>query len=192
MPYNPTRVLQTNDTLYVFRPSSKSPTQFQLSAIDLSSAIQSSNLPYNTLYSTLPFLDDNAPRAFTPLVDTSGNLTIYAGDCRLGASGAEIWTYTPQNSKAGGRGSWSRQNVTAAESSYASIMGANFLSDGMSFSSVVQGNAETTGVYLFGGMCPNATATAGDWQSAANYSNQVLTLEPAPASNQALGYHLDV
>ena len=76
MPYNPTRLLQNNDTLYVFRPSSQSSTQFALSTIDLSSQVKASNLPYNTLYATLPFLDDNAPRAFTPVLDHDGNLTV--------------------------------------------------------------------------------------------------------------------
>ena len=73
MPYNPTRLLQTNDTLYVFRPSSQSTTQFALSTIDLSSPVRASNLPYNTLYAALPFLDDETPRAFTPVLDQDGN-----------------------------------------------------------------------------------------------------------------------
>ncbi|RAR12593.1 galactose oxidase kelch beta-propeller [Stemphylium lycopersici] len=189
MPYNPTRILQSNDTLYAFRPSSKSSTQFQLSTIDISSTVEASDLPYNTLYSTLPFLDDNNSRPFTPVLDNGGGLTVYTGDCALGASGVEIWSYTPDSN---GRGSWSKQNVSVVDSSHASIMGPNYLNDGISFSSVVGGDAAIAGAYFFGGMCPNASDTTSDWQSAANYSNFMVTLEPSEATDEDISYDMDV
>jgi hypothetical protein len=192
MPYNPTRLLQSNDTLYVFRPSSQSPTQFALSTIDLSSPVKASSLPYNTLYATLPFLDDNAPRAFTPLLDHDGNLTVYAGDCTLGANGGEVWSFVPDTSENVVKGSWSKQHVSVADSSHTPVMGANYLSGGMTFSSIVQGKAVDTGVYFFGGMCPDQNSTAGDWQSAANYSNFMVTLQPSGDANEPLNYNTDV
>ncbi|KAL1797162.1 hypothetical protein ACET3X_003768 [Alternaria dauci] len=192
MPYNPTRLLQSNDTLYVFRPSSQSSTQFALSTIDLSYKVTASNLPYNTLYATLPFLDDNAPRAFTPVLDHDGNLTVYTGDCTLGASGGELWTFVPDTSENVVRGSWSKQNVSVVDSSHTPVMGANFLSGGMTFSSIVGGEAADTGAYFFGGMCPDQTDTTSDWQSAANYSNFMVTLQPSADAGQPLTYETDV
>ncbi|USP76723.1 hypothetical protein yc1106_03997 [Curvularia clavata] len=191
MPYNPTRVLQSNDTLFVFRPSSKSATQFQLSTIHLSAPFSTSNLPYNTLYSTLPFLDDTTLRPFTPLIDHGGNLTVYTGDCSRGAGGAQLWTYAPDTSNGSGRGSWRQENVSVADGSPADTMGANYLSGGMTFSSIVPGNVESTGAYLFGGMCPNTSDTTSTWQSAANYSNSIVTLEPSFTNTQSLDYELD-
>jgi hypothetical protein len=191
MPYNPTRLLQSNDTLYVFRPSSQSPTQFALSTIDLSSQVKASNLPYNTLYATLPFLDDNAPRAFTPVLDHDGNLTVYTGDCALGANGGELWSFVPDTRENVVKGSWSKQDVSVVDSSHTSIMGANYLSGGMTFSSIVGGKAANTGAYFFGGMCLDQNDTASDWQSAANYSNFMVTLQPSTDANP-LKYEIDV
>ncbi|KAG9186347.1 hypothetical protein G6011_02903 [Alternaria panax] len=192
MPYNPTRLLQSNDTLYIFRPSSQSPTQFALSTIDLSSRVRASNLPYNTLYATLPFLDGNTPRAFTPVLDHDGNLTVYTGDCTLGAGGGELWSFVPDASETVVKGSWSKQHVSVVDSSHTSIMGANYLSGGMTFSSIVGGRAANTGAYFFGGMCPDQNDTASDWQSAANYSNLMVTLEPSADAGQPLNYDIDV
>lgn len=192
MPYNPTRVLQTNDSLYVFRPSPQSSTQFQLSSIDLSATLTASSLPYNTLYSTLPFLDDTTLRPFTPLLNSGGNLTVYTGDCTRGANGAQLWTYIPNAADPSAKGTWKQENVSVTDSSHADSMGPNFLSAGMAFSSVVPGDAQTTGAYFFGGMCPNASDSTGSWQSAASYSNSVVTLEPSVPSTQSLNYQLDI
>ncbi|KAF7571477.1 Atrophin-1 multi-domain protein [Pyrenophora tritici-repentis] len=189
MPYNPTRILQNNDTLYVFRPSSQSTAQFQLDSVDISSKLVASNLPYNTISSTLPFLDDTTPRAFTPILDHDGNLTVYAGDCTLGASGGQIWSFT---SGGNGKPSWSKEKVSVVDGSHTSIMGANYLSGGMSFSSVVGGKARNTGAYFFGGMCPNQTESDSKWQSAANYSNLMVTLQPDGSASQPLNLKLDI
>jgi hypothetical protein len=192
MPYNPTRILQNNDTLYVFQPSSKSPTQFQLSSLDISSQVIASNVAYATLYPTLPFLDDNVPRAFTPILGDGGNITVYTGDCALGASGGEVWNFTPGLSGDKSKSSWKKEEVSVTASSHASIMGANFLNGGMSFSSIVRGKAADTGTYLFGGMCPNQNDTTSDWQSAANYSNLMVTLQPSASGQEPLSYDLDI
>ncbi|KAF1833327.1 hypothetical protein BDW02DRAFT_500861 [Decorospora gaudefroyi] len=193
-PYNPTRMLRNNESLYVFQPSPHSPTQFQLNSIDISSPVEAANPAYTTLYDTLPFLDDDAPRAFTPVMDSGGNLVVYTGDCALGAGGAQLWTLTPGIPSEDGNGNWNRKDVSIMDSSHESAMGANYLSGGLSFSSVVGGNRSNTGVYFFGGMCPDTAATTTDWQSAANYSNLMVTLQPSAsgAANELLGYDIDI
>ena len=64
--------------------------------------------------------------------------------------------------------------------------GADFLSGGFSFSTVVQANASETDIYIFGGMCPTSAATASTWQSAASYSNHMLKLSPSSSSAYTL------
>ncbi|ORX94661.1 hypothetical protein BCR34DRAFT_594359, partial [Clohesyomyces aquaticus] len=98
MPYSPTRILQNGTLLYVYRPAPSSSSQFELGSIDMSSRVVASAVPFTTLYPTLPFLGSSTPRAFTPTLDNGGNMTVYTGDCSTGASGAEVWTFTPQSS----------------------------------------------------------------------------------------------
>ncbi|KAH6639508.1 hypothetical protein C7974DRAFT_388669 [Boeremia exigua] len=191
MPYNPTRLLHNNDHVYVFQPSTQSSTQFQLGSIDVSSNINAAKLPYTTLYPTLPFLDDKNPRAFTPVLDDDGNLTVYTGNCSQGAAGGEVWSFTPASESS--QSSWLQQDVSVANDKHVSVLGANYLSNGISFSSIVGGDAANTGAYLFGGMCPQAGHSAtNDWQSAANYSNLMLTLTPSNNKDSALTYQMDV
>jgi hypothetical protein len=193
MPYNPTRILQNGTNLYVFQPSSSSSTQFQLGSIDISSKIDASDLSYTTFYPTLPFLESNTQRPFTPILDNGGNITVYTGDCATGASGAEIWTFTPETSEQNGNGSWSQEEVLYEKSGRQnSAIGSNYLNAGMSFSALVNGDATDIGVYFFGGMCPFQNSTDGDWQSSANYSNLMVTLEPSQDGTKALNYQLDI
>lgn len=190
MPYSPTRLLHNGNQLYVFQPSSQSSNQFQLSTLDVSSKIDANSLPYTTLFPTLPFLDDKASRAFTPVLDDGGNLTVYTGNCSQGATGAEVWSFTPASGN--GAGSWLQQDVSVAGGATGTAIGANYLSNGVSFSSIVGGTAANTGAYFFGGMCPNAGSSAGNWQSAANYSNLMVTLSPSNTKTDAIAYEMDV
>lgn len=186
MPYTPTRLLRHDRRLYVFQPAAPPSNQAQLRALDLSAPISAANLPYTTLAPTLPFLDLAAARAFTPSIDASGNLTVYTGDCAQGAAAAQVWTYAP------GADTWSREPVAVEDNTHQVTMGANFLSTGIAFSSIVGSNVANTGTYVFGGMCPNQTNTTGDWQADAAYSNLMLTLQPANAqgNKNAAGYSL--
>jgi hypothetical protein len=190
MPYISTRLLHNGDHLYVFQPSSKSSTQFELGSIDLSSKIDAASLPYTTLYPTLPFLDDTVSRAFTPVLDEGGNLTVYTGNCSQGASGGEVWSFTPASGDK--QSSWLQQDVSIASEKQAAIIGANYLSNGISFSSIVGGSAANTGAYFFGGMCPTVGASSNNWQSAANYSNLMVTLEPSSEGGDAITYQMGV
>ncbi|KAJ4364969.1 hypothetical protein N0V83_008585 [Neocucurbitaria cava] len=192
MPYNPTRILQHDNLLYVFQPSSQSSSQFQLGSIDVSSHVVAANLPYTTLYPTLPFLDDDVLRAFTPILDNGGNLTVYTGDCTQGASGGQIWSFTPDSSEENGKGTWDKESVSVEDSKHVATMGANFLSGGIAFSSIVGGDVADTGAYVFGGMCPTLNETTDDWQSAANYSNLMVTLQPSSTETETTNYQLDL
>ncbi|KAF2183325.1 hypothetical protein K469DRAFT_710849 [Zopfia rhizophila CBS 207.26] len=193
IPYNPTRILQNDTLLYVFRPSPDSSSQFELGSMDLSSKVAASELPFTTLYPTLPFLDTKTGRAFTPLLDHGGNMTVYTGDCSKGASGAEVWTFTPKASEGNGNGSWKQEKVTYDQNGkHAPAIGSNYLNGGMSFSSIVDGDALDTGAFLFGGMCPFQDEGEEYWQSAANYSNLMVTLEPSQDGEKAINYQIGV
>jgi hypothetical protein len=192
MPGNPTRVLRHKNLLYIFEPASGTPSQFQLGSIDVSSRVDAARLPYTTLYPTLPFLNDNTRRGFTPLLNDGGNITVYTGDCSQGASGGEVWTFTPSSPKEKGIGSWKQEDVSVKGSTHTAVMGANYLGGGMTFSSTVGGDASTISAYIFGGMCPFMDAHSDNWQSAANYSNLMATLQPSGKHDNTLAYTLDV
>lgn len=192
MPYNPTRILHNGTTLYVFQPSSGSSSQFELGSIDISSKVASSNVPYTTLYSTLPFLDSIANQPFTPVLDNGGNMTVYTGDCSKGASGAEIWNFTPEPAGKSGNGSWEQQDIKFnPNDKHVDTIGANYLSAGMAFSAVVDDDTSGTGAYFFGGMCPSQ-GQVNDWQLDANYSNLMIRLEQGKENSRSLTYQLDV
>jgi hypothetical protein len=191
-PRNPTRLLRDDNLVYVFEPASDGSSQFQLGSIDVSSRVSTANLPYTTLYPTLPFLDGRTPRAFTPLLDDGGNITVYTGDCSQGAAGGNIWTFTPGPSKKKGVGSWRQDDVLVKSSTRASVMGANYLSGGMTFSSLVGGTAASTSAYFFGGMCPSGNVSSDSWQTSANYSNLMVTLHPSGGRDNKVAYNLDL
>jgi hypothetical protein len=190
MPYNPTRLLHNGDHVYVFRPSSQPSSQFQLGSIDVSSKLNAASLPYTTLSPSLPFLNDQNSRAFTPVLDNGGNLSVYTGNCTQGATGSEVWSFIPASGDK--QGSWQQENMTVSGGKQASTVGANYLSNGISFSSIVGGDATSTGAYFFGGMCPFADDTSSDWQSAANYSNLMVTLTPSSDQTSVISYQMDV
>ncbi|KAH8696829.1 hypothetical protein GQ44DRAFT_718963 [Phaeosphaeriaceae sp. PMI808] len=191
MPNNPTRVLRNRNHVYVFQPSLDSSSQFQLGSIDISSPIQSASSSFTTLYPALPFLSKDTQRAFTPVLSEGGNITVYTGDCLQGASGGEIWSYTPNPSKSDQKGSWNKQDVLVKTNTHAANMGPNYLSGGISFSSTVGANAAATGAYFFGGMCPFTSKDKASWQPAANYSNLMLTLQPSSGTNNKIAFNLD-
>lgn len=190
MPYNPTRLLHNGDHLYVFQPSSQSSAQFQLGSVDISSKIDAASVPYTTLYPNLPFLDEDTSRAFTPVLDDEGGLIVYTGNCSKGASGGEVWSFNPAAEDK--QDSWRKQEIVLASGTYASAIGANYLSNGISFSSIVGGSAANAGAYFFGGMCPTVRDSPSDWQSAANYSNFMITLEPLSKQNGVITHQIDV
>ncbi|KAF1995043.1 hypothetical protein P154DRAFT_500811 [Amniculicola lignicola CBS 123094] len=192
MPYNPTRILQNGTLLYVFQPAASSSAQFELGSIDVSSKVAAADLPYTTLNPSLPFLDASNPRAFTPILDNAGNMTVYTGDCAEGAKGAKVWNYMPNPSDKSGKGTWQQQGVRYDEDDkHVEAIGSNYLNAGMAFSGIVDGDGMDTSAYFFGGMCPTQNS-GDDWQSAANYSNLMVTLEPLDDSTQTIDYQIGV
>lgn len=154
-------------------------------SINISSTL-SSSITIETLSSTLPFASDNS-QAFVPSISSDGELSVYAGSCST-ANHASLWTFAPENGNAKGNGTWTKETTTTAGSfTAADLSGANFLSQSFSFSTLVQANVSQTDIFIFGGMCPNSTATASTGQSAASYSNHMLRLTPGP-SDYALDF----
>ncbi|KAF2690618.1 hypothetical protein K458DRAFT_411983 [Lentithecium fluviatile CBS 122367] len=193
MPYNPTKLLQNGSLVYVFQPSASSSSQFELGAVDISSNIIASQLPYTTLYPTLPFLDSDKTRPFNAILDNGGNISVYTGDCAAGASGSEVWSFTPDLSGKNGNGSWTQDKVAFTRGGkHVADIGPNYLSGGMSFSAIVNGDAMSTEAYFFGGMCPFQDVDESDWQSSANYSNLMVTLEPSQSDAESVNYQLGV
>lgn len=192
MPYTPTRILRHENVLYVFQPLPSPSTQFQLRSLDVSTHITASDLSYSTLSPTLPFLHDSSPRAFTPVLADGGNLTVYTGDCAQGASGGQVWTFSPRTSQGQPDGTWSQEHVSVHDGQHVSSMGANYLNGGVAFSPIVGGDAANTGAYFFGGMCPNETDTSADWQSTADYSNLMIALQPSGTDGHTVNYELNL
>jgi len=193
LPYNPTRILQNDTLLYIFRPSTTSNSQFELDTLDLSSTLQPLTLPLTTLYPSLPFLKTDTAQAFTPVINNGGNITVYTGDCAPGAAGAEIWTFTSVSASPYGNGSWGQEQVSLQNlDENNSVAGANFLNSGISFSSFVNSDASNTGIYLFGGMCPFENATQDSWMASANYSNLMVNVEPTASSSRTIDYQIGV
>ncbi|KAF1960050.1 hypothetical protein CC80DRAFT_489284 [Byssothecium circinans] len=192
MPYNPTRLLRNGSRVYVFQPSADS-SQFELGSIDVSHKVSASRLPYTNLYPTLPFLDSKQPRPLDAIINDRGNITVYTGDCSQGASGGHIWNFTPDVVDKSGNGSWRQQESTfAQDGKRVADMGPKYLSAGVAFSDTVQSDAISTDAYFFGGMCPFPNANSSGWQSAASYSNFMVTLESSQGSSDAINYQLGV
>ena len=191
MPYNPTRLFQNGSHVYVFQPSSTSSSQFELGLIDLSSHIDSSSLPITTLYPTLPFLHSDKVQQFDAVLHNGGNITVYTGECSSGAKGGQVWSFVPEALEDNVNGSWRQENVTfAQDGKHAADIGPNYLSAGMSFSAVIDGDSTESEAYFFGGMCPTKGGDDNDWQANANYSNYMVTLQPLGATETSTEYQL--
>ncbi|KAJ9619528.1 hypothetical protein H2203_008306 [Taxawa tesnikishii (nom. ined.)] len=190
-PYNPTRIFLSQqddrDIAYVFQPNGENG---QFLSLEISKFSSISNLPLQTLYSSLPFTDSSTSTAFTPFLDESGNITVLAGDCTSSANGAELWRFTPDAQAQNGNGSWSKETVSPHDVAGDAMAGSNFLGAGVAFSEMVGGGLEDTSLYMFAGMCPTAGATVANWITAATYSNFMVTLAPEDATEAPTDYKL--
>lgn len=179
LPYNPVRIIPTNNSnsVYVFAPVSS--TQFSFAILDTSNSISASNLPLSTLYPSLPFLSSSKQKAFIPLIDDGDDIEVLAGDCTNTAQGLELWRFTSGNNER--TGTWSQSQITLSDAS----LSADYLSAGFSFSPT---NSTTdNSVYVFGGMCPNQSIlTSSDWTTQASYSNTMLTISTGTSSTVPL------
>ena len=184
LPYNPTRLLPSpDDGSYVYVLQSSAPSSTQLLAIDASSTLDGTSLPYSTLTASLPFLEDGAGESFTPVMDEQGQITVHAGLCTRAAEGASIWRFTPSKGMKG-NGTWAKEVVlTSSLEGDGQLDGANYLASAIAFSSAVNSSSD---FYIFGGMCPNATTlSSSNWTESANYSNKMLTLTASLSSSSS-------
>ncbi len=193
LPYNPTTILypqfstSNKNIAYVFLPSSGDAQRFV--SLNISSYLAQDTLQLNTLTSNLPFVANDSV-AFTPVIAHNGDISVYTGSCSTSTSSA-LWRFTPSNMSAVGNGTWTQEiTTTASDVTAATLPGADFLSRGFSFSTIVEANVSQTEIYLFGGMCPTNATTSSNWQSAASYSNHMLRLSPDSSTAQTT-YTLD-
>ncbi|KEQ59016.1 uncharacterized protein M437DRAFT_57963 [Aureobasidium melanogenum CBS 110374] len=192
-PYNPTHIVipeqndeddQTVSYAYILQPNANG--QASLLSLDLTNSLEASKLSLTTLYDSLPFLETTSNRAYTPLKGSEQNITVVAGDCSTDGDAPEVWTFIPATHGKNGNGTWLQSTPAAAAKN--KVHGPDFLSSGIAFSDLAKGNASTTSLYVFGGMCPLPNATDDTWMSAANYTNQMMTFSPELDSSKQVAY----
>ena len=195
-PYSPTRILSSpkaDDVIYILQPAPPPSTTSQLLALNASTTLNPTSLPYSSISPTLPFLDGTkSGNAYTPAIDDEGNIIIYTGICGSTAQGSTLWQLTPSNEGSTINGTWKELDLTPGGiNGSTGLDGANYLASAIAFSSTANATSE---LYIFGGMCPNSTSlTAENWTQSANYSNTMLTIESAQSSsNTAPAYDLGI
>jgi hypothetical protein len=175
---------QTVSYAYILQPGANGRTS--LLSLDLTKSLEASKLALTTLYDSLPFLSATSNRAYTPLKGSEQNITVVAGDCSTDGDAPEVWTFIPATHGKNGNGTWLQSTPAAAAKN--KVHGPDFLSSGIAFSDLAKGNASTTSLYVFGGMCPLPNATDETWMSAANYTNQMMTFSPELDSSKQVAY----
>ncbi|KAI1470765.1 uncharacterized protein F4812DRAFT_277847 [Daldinia caldariorum] len=185
LPYFPTSIFipepkpppaQDNATInvaYIFSPQGD---WVNLLALNFSGNLRASSLPLQTLSSNVPFLDTKNT-AFIPSLADNGSLIVYAGDCSSPAS-SEIWTFNPSPND-GASSSWIKASTTLATKADNVQVGPSFLGTGFSFSNTLAPVLSPANTYVYGGMCPNATAIGTSAQQKATYSNQMIKIAPS-------------
>ena len=194
-PYHPTRVLRSGRAgepwVYVFLQPVQSERGLQLLALNVSTPMDASAMPYTTVSNSFPFQQDQRRTAFTPTIDNQGKISVYAGTCDTRASVTKLWSLTTKQNH-GLVGDWSQATISANGALSDQILsGANFLASAISFSADVDDDAHST-MYVFGGMCPAELALSESWVSAANYSDSMLTLTPTLHSSSSSAYELGI
>ncbi|KAI9829103.1 MAG: hypothetical protein M1832_000126 [Thelocarpon impressellum] len=195
-PYNPARIFPPlgngSDLAYVFMPTSTAPSSFQLLSLNVTATLDSSTLPYSTVSASLPFLDDEDPTAFTPMRDVRGNINVYAGSCSSKSGPASVWAFGA-GEKTGGERAWTQRRRDAIQPNVDDVLsGSNFLASGVAFSSSMDSEGGISGLYVFGGMCPDDDALSSSWTSAANYSNSLLIFKPSATDGRSGSYDVGV
>ena len=174
LPYNPAAILSSagfEDIVYLLR-STTGDSNVELVTIDVSDSLTADLVSVPSHSELVPFKVDDET-AFTPFIDSRGNISVLTGQCGSAAGGAKLWTYTPN--KDGLSGDWKENDLVSGENGVP--QGVQFLSSGMKFSTTTDGSSI---LYLFGGMCPNKTGLSIDsWQSSSTYSNGMRTIRQA-------------
>lgn len=196
LPYNAAYLFpskKSSNSIYLIQSSAPDTYQYELSLIDLSSESASKSLSSKLVSSLLPFVEENLPIAFTPIVDDEGNIYVYAGDCSLGSVGSQIWKLSTGNEDPVSERQWRRQIVDQDEERESgSGTGANFLAAGVHYSpSVTDENATKNSLYIFGGMCPDRNGYGDSWTSG-NYSNIMLHFDTAASQDETSKFDLNL
>lgn len=195
LPYVPTWVLSPdtkNDLLYIIRPSMRNSGIFELLALNTTQSFDANAIPLITLLPQLPFSNGGQSAGILPAVDNQGKMLVYTGDCTKGSQEAALWQFVPTKSNLDGNGTWQEvQLSTSSVQQSPNLYGSNYLASAIAFSSTT---SATAALYVFGGMCPNTNAsTASDWIQNADYSNNMLTMEPARSSTSpSSSYNLSI
>ena len=176
LPYNPTWTTSVNDSIYILQPLSSAAGSFRFVSIGKKQDLNAANLPSHILYPELSFLDTGQDLAITPTVDDLGRINLFSGHCSRGWQASSLWQFTPDDSSSIANGTWQRQPLNPDQSKGGNALnGANFLAAGGSFRSSANGS---TSLFIFGGMCPNSSASDSDkWTSDADYSNSMLAVQ---------------
>lgn len=189
LPYNPTYILhdpRTKNISYIFlRPSNS--INHQLVSLDYSTTLSASNISFDVISQNLPFSSGDAT-ALIPSISTEGDLFVYTGFCGLPET-TSLWRYQIPAPGSKTTGAWAQGAIhNAADLMSNSLLGTQFLTRAITFSTLADGNSSQSNIYVFGGMCPRDNATAATWQSAAHYSSKMLRLSPI----SDLNYSIDI
>lgn len=186
LPETNTVSLQQNvstNLAYIF---SSTGNTVKLFTLDISGTFDASSLPLNPVSTSLPFLGDSST-AFAPSLSDNGSLIVYAGDCSS-SDKTSVWTLNPATGS--GSVSWSQAKTTTSSRNNAKEMGPGFLGGSLSFSTTLAPTMSKASVYVYGGMCPNASSNATSDQSRATYSNKMVKL--TQAMEAARGYDVSM
>ncbi|KAI1819421.1 hypothetical protein F4861DRAFT_543945 [Xylaria intraflava] len=163
---------------YVFSPREDS---VDLLTLNTSATLVASSLPFDTLSSNLPFLENNGT-AFVPSLADNGSLIVYAGNCST-SSGSGIWSLDPSIS-GDVSPQWEQGDISAATDATWIQMGPSFLGAGFTFSTTLRPEVSPVSTFVYGGMCPNQSiAYPTSPQSDATYSNQMLKISQSAAGS---------
>lgn len=160
--------------MYLLLPdNSEQKTQFL--SLNLTADLDAADPHYTVLLDEVPFQQSNQS-AFIPVVDESGIIKVYAGNCH-NTDQARVWEFQPSNSSSTGNGTWDELPVNKPDGlTDGNLHGPNYLAPGFAF-----GSSDTTAssIYTFGGMCPFTNTSDQNWVSAAKYSKSMTVLEPS-------------
>ncbi len=170
-------IQNASSVVYILAPSGNT---VDLLSLDIGGTLHDSSLGLQKLTSGVPFVDPSSRTAtFTPAILANGSILVYSGDCSSTTTtgiSAAVWTYSPPNSTTSGiAGSWIKHNVSGT-------VAPSRLGSALSFSSRLAPVVSPPSVYVYGGMCPALNQTASAWQTAANYSNQMLQVSSIAGS----------
>lgn len=192
-PYTPTYVFSSPSSIglvYVLQPTSDSKTA-KLLAINVTTTIKNSDIPYSTISSDLSFLQDGQP--FVPTIDPWGNISVYTGNCAEDSSAASLWSLKEPHTSLDSNGTWQELEISTSIPEYSQPSGgASYLASSVSFA--VDANA-TASTYMFGGMCPQSKSTSVEgWTHSANYSNSILSIQPSqgPSTSEPGSFQLSL